>query len=307
MFLVGMEKYDVIIIGLGPAGISAGIYSARYKMKTLMIGKLPGGLAGEAWEIHNFPSYEKISGVELITKMMNQVKKLGVDIKAEEVIDIKKKDGFEVTTNKNKYHSKKIILATGSERKKLDLERERELTGKGICYCVTCDAGFFKDKVVGVVGGGNSALTSAILLTKYAKKVYIIYRKNEFSKAEPSWVDEVKKNKKIEVLFETTVEKLLGKEKLEEIEISKKGKKEKLKVDGLFIEVGNVPGVELADRLGIKKEKDYIVVNRNQETNVKGVFAAGDVTNNALKQIIVSCGEGAVAAYSAYKELSKKE
>jgi len=296
--------YDVIIIGAGPAGFSAAVYCSRYKLKTLVIGELPGGLAGEASEVWNFPSYEKISGFELVNKMFNQVKNLGVEIKMEIAEDIvKEKKNFKVVTNKGEYIGKKIIFATGSKRKKLGLAREEELTGKGVAYCATCDAGFYQDKIVGVIGGGNSALSAAVLLTKYAEKVYVFYRKGSFCKAEPSWIEDVKKNEKIEVIFSVNVVKLLGKENLEKVELDN-GKK--IKLDGLFIEVGSIPQTKLAEKIGVKLDCENIEVDKEMKTNVDGVFAAGDVTNNPLKQIITACGEGAVAAYSAYGEISKE-
>lgn len=297
-----MKKYDLIIIGAGPAGLTAAIYAARYKLDVLVIGKLIGGLAGEAYEICNFPSYKKILGLELMTKMINQVKGLGVEIKSEEVLDLRRrKDCFEIITDKDKYSSKKIILATGSERRKLGIAKEKELTGKGISYCATCDAGFYRDKIVGVVGGGDAALTSALLLTKFAKKVYIIYRKEKFCKAKPTWIDEIKKNKKISPIFNSNITKLIGEEHLEEVELSKK---KKLKVDGLFVEIGNIPNTKLAEKLKVKLDCENISVDKKQKINIKGIFAAGDITNNPLKQMVTACAEGAIAANSVYEEIS---
>jgi len=298
-------KWDLIIIGAGPAGLTAGLYAARYKIKTLVIGMLPGGTVTEAHKVCNFPSYENIGGVELMLKMIKQIKDIGVEIKSEEVISVGKKDFFRVATNKGEYSAKKIIIATGSKRMKLGVEREEEMMGQGISYCATCDANFYKDKIVGVVGGGNSALTSALLLSRVAKKVYIIYRQEKFSKAEPMWIDDVEKEKKITPIFNSVVLKLIGKKKLEEIEIEKDGKKKKVKLDCLFIEIGGISNIKLAKLLGIRLEKNFIDVDKEQKTNVEGVFAAGDVTNNPLKQIVTACGEGAVAAFSVFKELRK--
>jgi len=298
-----MREYDLIIIGSGPAGLTAAIYAARYKLNILVIGKLPGGLASEAYEVCNFPSYGKIKGIELMMKMVHQVKELEVEIKQEEVLRIVKKNGFEIKTNKEKYFAKKIILTTGSERKKLGLEKEEEFTGKGLSYCATCDSGFYKDKITGVIGGGDAALTAALLLAKYSKKVYVIYRKGSFCKAQPSWIEEVKKNKKIKPIFDATIVKLIGERKLEGIKLSD-GKE--LALDGLFVEIGSIPNTELAEKIGIELDCENIKVNKEQKTNVKGVFAAGDVTNNPLKQIVTACGEGAIAAYSVYRELIKK-
>jgi len=296
-----MENYDLIIIGTGPAGLTAAVYAARYRINFLVIGKMPGGLMGEAYEICNFPSYNRVKGVELMRKMINQVTDLKVDIKSEEVLEIKKiKTGFEIKTGKNQYNAKKIIFATGSERRKLGIDREKELTGKGISYCATCDAGFYKDKVVGVAGGSDAALTAALLLSNFAKKVYIIYRKDKFFRGDNIWIEEVKKNKKIESLFNSEITKLIGEDKLEEIEVNKKIK---LKIDGVFVEIGSIPNLELAKSIGIKIEKNQIITNKQQKTNVKDIFAAGDVTNNPLKQIVTACGEGATAANSVYNEL----
>jgi len=298
-----MKEYDLIIIGAGPAGLTSAIYATRYKLNVLVIGKLLGGLAGEAHQICNFPSYAKISGIELMNKIINQVKELNVEITAEEVYEIKKRKNFEIITNKSKYFSRAIILAMGSERKKLQLPREKEFTGKGISYCATCDGRFYKDKTVGVVGGGNAALTTALFLAEYAKKVYIIYKQSGFFRADPIWISKVKKNKKISCIFDSVVTSLNGKEKLEEIQINRA---KKLKIGGLFVEVGNVPNIELAEKLHIKLEGAYIQADKFQRTNIRGVFAAGDITNNSLKQIVTACSEGAIAAFSAYEELIKK-
>ncbi len=298
-----MKTYDLIILGAGPAGLTAGIYAARYKLNSLIIGKMPGGYASEASEISNFPSYEKISGIELIKKMMFQVKNLGVEIKIEEIIKIKKgKKGFSVKTNKSEYQAKKIILATGTRKQKLNLPGESDLTGKGIAYCATCDAPLYRDKIAGVFGGGNAALTTSLLLTKYAKKVFLIYKREKF-RADPVWIEHVEKNKKIEKILNSEIKELNGKEKLESITLTSQ---KKLKLDGLFIEIGTVPSIELSSQLGIKSENNYIIVNKKQETSVTGVFAAGDITNNPLKQVITACAEGAIAASSAFKELNKE-
>ncbi|MBU1129587.1 MAG: FAD-dependent oxidoreductase [Nanoarchaeota archaeon] len=299
-----MKKYDLIIIGAGPAGLTAAVYAARYKLNVLVIGKLPGGLAGEAYEVCNFPSYEKVLGFELMKKMMDQVKELGVEIKFEEVLDINNKNGFEISTYKEKYFAKKLILALGSERRRLQLENEKKFMGKGVSYCATCDSTFYKDKIVGIVGGSDAAITSALLLAKHAKQVYVIYRKDSFTKAEPIWIEQLEKEKKIKPLFNSVVTKLIGTGKLEEVEINEK---EKLKVDGLFVEIGSVPNIELAKKLKLKLEKDYIVVDKEQRTNVAGIFAAGDVTNNSFKQIITACAEGAVAAKNVYEDLEGGE
>jgi len=299
-----MEEYELIIVGSGPAGLSAAIYAARYKIKTLVIGWQIGGMAAEASEICNFPSYKKISGTELMRKMKEHAEDLGIEIKNDFVLSIERINSmFKVKTNSAEYKAKKIILATGTEKRKLHLENEDKFLGKGISYCAICDAPFFKNKVVGVVGGANSALSAAMLLSKFADKVYIIYRRDKFFRAEPRLVEEVEKNEKIEPIFNANVVELIGKDKLEEVRLDN-GKK--LKLDGLFIEIGIVPNLELAEKLGVELENGYIKVDKEQRTNIKGVFAAGDVTNYPLKQIIVACSQGAIAASSVYKELKEE-
>ncbi len=295
-------EYDLVIIGSGPAGLTAAIYAARYKLKTLVLGQLHGGIASEAWEICNFPTYGRVKGFELMMKMIKQVEDLGVEIKNEEVIEVTKK--LVVKTNKNEYEAKKIIIATGTERRTLGIKREKELLGKGISYCATCDGGFYKDKIAGVVGGSDAALTAALLLSRFAKKVYIFYRKNEFMKAEPAWVDEVKKEKKIEPVFNVNVEELIGEKKLEKVKLDNKKEYE---LDGLFVEIGSVPNSKLAEQVGIKMNDGYIVTDERMKTNVEGIFACGDVRETPLKQIITACSDGAIAANCAYENIQKGE
>jgi len=299
-----MKVYDLIIIGAGPGGYSAALYAARYNLKVLVIGAMPGGTAATAHKICNYPGFEEITGLELMTKMINQIKKLNVEIKQEEVMDIKKQDLFKIKTNKNEYFGEKIIIATGSQRAKLCLEREEEFEGKGISYCATCDSGFYKNKIVAVAGGGNAALTAALLLASVAKKVYIIYRREKFFRAEKEWVEGVEKNEKITCLFNEEITRLEGKDKLEKIQI---GNKKEIKVDGLFVEIGGISNLKLAKILGIELEGNFIKVDKEKRTNVKGVFAVGDVTNNPLKQIVTACGDGAIAAFEAYKDIVKEK
>jgi len=299
-----MTKYDVIIIGAGPAGLTAAIYGARYNMKVLVIGKVPGGTISEASKVCNFPTYENITGIELVKKMVEQVRALEVEMKMEEVLDIeKKKNEFLVVTNKEKYSGKKVILATGTQRRKLNLPNEDKLIGHGISYCAVCDSRLYKDKIVGVVGGSDAALTAALLLSEFAKKVYIIYRKDKFFRGEQAWIKEVEKNKKIKCLFNSRVIELIGDKKLNAVKLND-GKK--LELDGLFVEIGSVPLDELAKKLKLKFEGMFIAVDKKQKTNVDGVYAAGDITNNPLKQMVTACGEGAVAANSVFMELNKQ-
>jgi thioredoxin reductase (NADPH) len=192
------------------------------------------------------------------------------------------------------------------QKAKIGLEKEGEFNGKGISYCANCDARFYKNKIVGVAGGGNSALTAALLLSEFAKKVYIFYRQGKFFRAENEWVKGVEDNQKIESVFNTIVTRLEGKKKLEGIEIETSGVKKEIKLDGLFVEIGGISNIKLAKLLGIELDGNFIKVDKEQRTNIEGVFAAGDVTNNPLKQIVTACGEGAIAAFEVYKEYIKE-
>ena len=299
-----MEEYDLIIIGGGPAGLSAAIYAARYKLKTGIFSKTIGGIAATANKICNYPSYKEIKGFELMQKFIEQAKSLKVSIFYNEIIKIKRQEpGFIVSTKKADYSCKKILIAIGTVRQKLNVPGEAGLLGKGVSYCTTCDGSLFQDKIVAVIGGSDAALTSALLLAEYSTKVYIIYRKEKFFRAEPSWVDLVENNKKIECIFNEEVIKINGKEKVQSVDL-KSGKN--LKLDGIFIEVGSLPKIDFLSNLKIEQdEKGYILVDKNQKTNEKGIYAAGDITNNVLKQIITSGAEGAIAAYNIYQEIKK--
>jgi len=293
--------YDVAIIGAGPAGLTAAIYSGRYLLNTLVIGKLPGGQISEAYKVCNFPSYISITGIKLTKKIMGQVKNLGIEIKQEEVTQIKKNKAFTIKTGDSIYEAKKVILAMGTEKRKLNVKGEDKFLGKGLSYCATCDAAFFKNKTVAVIGGSNAALTAAILLSEYANKVYVIYRKERFSRAEPVWIRQIEKNKKIETIFNSTLKEIYGKEKVEGIKFNGRD----LKVDGIFVEIGSIPDEKFSKQLGLRTEEGYIIINKKQETSTKGVYAAGDTTNNPLKQAITAAAEGAIAANSVYEEIKK--
>lgn len=296
--------YDLIIIGAGPAGLSAAIYAARYKLDSIVFGEIVGGMAAMAYKICNFPTYKEITGQKLVQKMKRQVEGLKIKIKSEKIKEISREKFFKVKTSDDIYFARKIILATGTKRKKLNLDNEDKFTGRGISYCATCDAGFYKDKNVSVVGGSDAALTSALLLSEFAKQVYIIYRQNNFFRAQPAWVELINKNKKIKSIFNANVIKLIGEEKLEAIQLDNKSI---LKIDGLFIEVGSIPETELLSGLGVELDNGYVLTDKEQKTNISGFFAAGDITDNPLKQIITAAAEGAVAADSAYKQIIQEK
>ncbi len=306
-----LEGYDVIIIGSGAAGFAAGIYSVRYNLKTLLIGRETGGQMAEAYEVDNYPGVFNIKGMELAKRFREHAERLGVEIILfEEVTGIKKGENkFLVKTGNGKeFSGRAVILATGSRKRKLGLPGEKELAGKGISYCATCDGPFFRDKTVAVIGGGNAAVKSAIMLSEHAKKVYIVYRKDyERMRAMPYWKELARKNGKIEMIFDSVPSELLGKEKLEGIKIKdRSGKETELKADGMFVEIGSVPEAGLAGKLGAElTEEGLVVVSPGMSTNVKGLFAAGDLTTGSghFEQIITSASEGAIAANSAYNYL----
>lgn len=299
------KKYDLIIVGAGPAGLTAAVYAERCILDILILGEIPGGTITEAHKICNFPSEKEIPGMKLAFKMLEHVKSLGVKIKQEKVQEIKKqKNEFKIKTNKEEYFAKKIILAIGMKKEKLNIKGENEFLGKGVSHCASCDACLFKNKTVAVIGGSNAALTSALLLARHAKKVYIIYRREKFFRAEPTWIKQVEKNKKIKTIFNSNVKEIYGNEKVEGVKLYNS---ENIKIDGIFVEIGSVPDRNFLKQLNLEIEGDYVKVSKKQQTSIEGIYAAGDVTNNPLKQIITACGEGAVAATSAYEEIRKNE
>ena len=299
-----MKMHDLIIIGAGPAGLSAAIYAARYKLDAVVISRDAGGTALTAHKVCNFPTYNDISGRELMDKMLKHSENLGITIGYDNVTKIeKKKEHFEVHTDGEKeYHAKTVLFAAGGENRKLNVPGEEKFLGRGVSYCATCDASFYKGKTVAVMGGGNAALTSALMLTDYAKKVYIIYRGGSFLKAEPAWVDAVDKSKKIEIMLNEDISEIKG-EKAVDCAKLKSGKE--LKLDGVFIEIGSVPNTGLLDNLKVALSEGFIKTDNAQKTNVEGFYAAGDITTNSnrFQQIITACAEGAVAVNAIYKEL----
>ena len=300
--------YDIIIVGCGPAGMSAAIYSSRYMMNILVVSSDIGGLAATAHKICNFISYPEISGMDLTQKMYQHLESMNVKVEFDTVTEIQKdsKDGHFIVKTElgNTHESKKIIFTGGTEHEHLNIPGEHELLGKGVSYCATCDGAFFKNKIVAVVGGGDAALTASLLLSEYADKVYIIYRQDHFFRAEPAWVDTVLKNSKIECLFNEEVVSINGTKNVENLSL-KSGKT--LPVNGIFVEVGSKPNLKSLASLNITTEKNHIVVDNYQRTNVLGFFAAGDITNCVFRQIVVAAGQGAVAAYGAYIDLKKEE
>ena len=311
-----MEKdtcYDFIILGAGGAGLAAAMYAARLNLKTLVLGHTSGtelsigGTITTTNIIENYPGFLKISGQELAKKLEAHARSYElVEIKEEHVIEIKKLNKeFLIKTDKSDYKGKTILFATGTKTKKLSesVKGSKKFENKGISYCALCDGLLFKNKIVAVIGGSNAAAKNALFLSEYAKKIYIIYR-GEKIRSEPIYLGRVKKNKKIEIITNTNITEIKGDETVKSIIFDKKYKNSnELKVDGVFVTIGHTPLSELAKPLGIELNNlEEIKINHlNSETNVPGVYAAGDVTDKPFKQLITGVSEGCTAAYNSYE------
>jgi alkyl hydroperoxide reductase subunit F len=302
--------YDTIIIGAGPAGFTAGIYAARREMKALIISKETGGQLIWAADIENYPGFSQISNTDLIKKMEEHVKGLGVEIKTDEVNKIEKNDdgNFVVYTNKEKFETKTIIVAIGSTPRRLAIPGEEKFSGKGVSYCANCDGPFFRDKIVAVVGGGNSAIDAAEIMSKIAKKVYLIHRQEEF-KAFAAAVREVKARDNVEFILNSEVKEISGSQSVEKIKIfnNKTNKETEMAVNGIFIEIGRIASTDLVKDLAERNEKMEIIVDEKCATSTEGLFAAGDVTQVPFKQITIACGQGTIAALAAYQYIQQKQ
>ncbi len=303
----GDTGFDLIVVGAGPAGLTAAIYALRYNLKVLVLAEIPGGLLSQNYLIENYPGFTSIRGADLAQKMLAQAQHLGVEIVYGTATGVSTASGiFTVSQGAWSYQARSLVLAAGTERRKLEVPGEKELTGKGVSYCSTCDGPLYKGKIVAVIGGGDGAFTAALDLAQHATKVYLIHRKAEF-RAKPNFVELAKNNPKITLMPSTVVEAVLGGDKVTGLRLNPPfGGQEVLLVDGVFVEIGGVPNRKLADQLGIKvNEAGYIVVGQDQATSLPGVFAAGDMTtgSDGFRQIITACAEGAVAARSAYRYL----
>ena len=305
-----MNEYDIIIIGAGPGGLTAGIYAGRQGTKNLIIDRdLAGGLGREVPEMENYPGFDNISGLELIEKMKAQATK-NCDLREmEEVTEITKTDGeyrFTVKTSKDTYQSKAIILATGSSHRHLEAKGEEEFKGKGVSYCATCDGFFFAARDIIMVGGGNSALQEALYLKNLGANVTVVHRRDEF-RAQKHLQNQIKEAE-IPTILNATVEEIKGEMLVESVVLkdTKTNELKELPINGIFISVGYIPHTELAKQLDINlDESGHIIIDKKQKTNVDYVYAIGDVCVG-LKQWVVACGEGAVAATSAFEDLQNQ-
>jgi thioredoxin reductase (NADPH) len=296
-----MESYDMIIIGGGPAGLSAGIYAGRRKLKVIILSENLGGQMAYAHIVENYPGIDSISGVELSEKMKAQAERCGCIFRFESVVSMDLKgDVKKVKTRDNEYSAKAIIIATGCKYKKLEAEGEDKFIGKGVSYCSTCDGPLFEGKKVAVIGGSDTAVKSALYLKDIASEVYLVHRRDQL-RAEETNQENLKKSK-VKIIWNSVVEKIDGDSLVRKIILKNVNTEEKQEImlDGVFIEVGEVPTTEVAKSLGIDiNDKNFIKVGSKFETNIPGVYAAGDVTGS-MAQIITAAAGGADAATEAY-------
>ncbi|HOV69635.1 MAG TPA: thioredoxin-disulfide reductase [Clostridia bacterium] len=295
--------YDIIIIGAGPAGLTAGIYATRSGFKALILEKLmPGGQAATTGYIGNYPGFvEGISGVDLAFAMEAQAARAGAEIRYETATRlILYTDPKKVITENGEYTARIIILAMGGKPKKLGLEGEKRLAGKGVSYCATCDGAVYKDKVVAVVGGGNAAAEYALDLARYTQKVYLIHRRDTM-RADKVYQDEIMRNDKIVKVFDSVVTEIRGEKIVEYIETmnTKTRGASTIKTDAVFIAIGHEADSALAKGLVDMDENGFIITDEAMRTSVKGVFAAGDIRSKAFKQVVTAAADGAIAAYYA--------
>lgn len=310
--------YDVVIIGAGPAGMTAAVYTSRGNLSTLMIERgIPGGQMANTEEVENYPGFEHILGPELSTKMFDHAKKFGAEYAYGDVQEII--DGEEYKTIKagsKEYKARAIILTTGAEYKKMGIPGETELGGRGVSYCAVCDGAFFKNKELVVVGGGDSAVEEGVYLTRFASKVTIVHRRDEL-RAQKILQDRAFANEKIEFIWNHTVKSINdenGKVGSVTLASTVDDSEQEFKADGVFIYIGMLPLTKPFANLGILNEMGYIVTNEKMETKIPGIFAAGDVRDKMLRQIVTATGDGSIAAQAAqhyieelHEKLSEKE
>ena len=303
-----MENFDIIIIGAGPAGLTAGLYAGRQNSKALVIDRgLAGGLGSEVPMMENYPGFDLISGMALISKMKPQCEKFS-EIRENQIIeDIEKRDdGIYIKTKSsigddfNEYLTKSVILATGASHRHLNVPGENEFLGRGVAYCATCDGMFFVNRNVLMVGGGNSAAQEALYLKNIGCNVKIVHRRDSL-RCEHR-LEELLEEKGVEILWNSTIKEIKGDMAVNSVTLVRDGVEEEYETDAVFVAIGDEPSNDLAKQLGVElDENGYIITDKSQSTNVSGVYAAGDITGG-VKQWIVACGEGAVAAISAYQD-----
>ena len=299
--------YDMIIVGGGCAGLSASIYAKRYNMNVLLLSEMLGGTITKTHLVENYPGFTSVTGQELANHLIEHAKANEVEMKTGNRVTSITKEGetFKVTFGKETFEALTVLFATGTTYRKLDVPGEEEFSGKGVSYCATCDAGFFKNKKTIIVGGGDSAVKESLILAEHASEVTIVYRKDKFTKAEPINLQRMEAAPNISTKLNANVTEILGENLVTGVKLDTG---EEMEVEGVFIEIGRIPLTEAVDPLGVEKNgKGEIVINKMSETSIPGFYAAGDVTDTAWKQAIVSACEGTKAAYKAFEFVSSKK
>ncbi|MGG4441409.1 thioredoxin-disulfide reductase [Brevibacillus fortis] len=304
--------YDVIIAGAGPAGMTAAVYTSRANMSTLMLERgIPGGQMANTEDIENYPGFTSILGPDLSTKMFEHAQQFGAEYAYGEIKEIRDEEPYKrVITSDKEYLTKSVIVATGAEHRLLGVQGEKELSGRGVSYCAVCDGAFFRNKELVVVGGGDSAVEEAVFLTRFASKVTIVHRRDQF-RAQKILQKRAFDNEKIEVIWDTELREIRGEGKVQAVllENAKTGEQKEFPADGVFIYVGMDPLTASVRPLGITNDAGYVLTDEKMNTKVKGVFAAGDVREKMLRQVVTATGDGSIAAQSAQhyvEELNEK-
>jgi thioredoxin reductase (NADPH) len=304
------KEYDIIIVGGGPGGLTAGLYGARANRRTILLEKyMPGGQIANTEEVEDYPGFELVTGAELSMKMTEHAKKFGLEIVSDEVTEVYTEGDYRLaaTASGDIYKGRAVILSTGGSPNKLNVPGEKEFSGKGVSYCAICDGAFFKDEIIAVVGGGDAAVEEGIFLTKFGKKVIIIHRRDEL-RAQKIIQERAFKNSKIEFIWDTVVESINGSDKVESLTLKnvKTGDKSNLDVGAIFIFIGFVPNSDLT-REPLKKDSGgYILTNDRMETSIPGIYACGDVRSQLVRQITNAVGDGTTAAVAAEKYIEEK-
>jgi len=298
------ELYDVIIVGGGPAGLTAGLYCARARLKTLLLEKaFAGGQIVNAEHVDNYPGFpDGIAGFDLVMLMQQQATKYGLELAFAQVMSIENKDKYQkvVNTTDGTYESKALIIAGGAEHNHLGVTGEEEFVGRGVSYCATCDGAFYRDMAVAIVGGGDSAVVEAVWLTRFATKVYVIHRRDQL-RASKIVQEQAFANDKIEFVWDTVVESIVGDGKVEKLKVKnvKTEAQSILEVAAIFVSIGLHPYTEYLKGIVSLDEEGYILSNQKLETNIAGIFAAGDIRASSARQVVVAAGDGATAAIYA--------
>ena len=304
-----MDEYDIIIIGAGPAGLTSAIYSGRQNFRTLILEKMiTGGVGAEVPMMENYPGFEIIAGKELIELMKNQALKHSEIREKEEVKKVELiGDKIKLIANGNEYLTRAIIISTGSKHRKLEVPGELDFLGRGVCYCATCDGPLYQGKKVLVIGGGNSAAQEALYLDNIGVYVALVHRRDEL-RAE-NYLQDILKEKEIPIFWDSAVKEIKGNNMgVKSVILHNRKTKEnkEITIDGVFISIGDIPSSELAANMGVELDSNhYIITDKTQRTNLPRVYAAGDVTGG-VRQWVVACSEGAIAALSAYEDLLKR-